>query len=459
MKFNSLSFVIFFIVVYGLLIILKNEKHKKSLLLVASYFFYGYWDYRFLSLIGFSTIVDYFVGKKLDEDKIDRKLLIIISLVINLGLLGVFKYFNFFIDSFNSVFGGNLSSLNIILPVGISFYTFQTLSYSLDVYRRKINHVDSLIDFALFVSFFPQLVAGPIVRAKDFLPQLKNKIVLSSDNYLIGFQIFLFGAVKKVLIADRLAYYVDNVFVSPRVFDSLTIWLAVVSYAVQIYADFSGYSDMAIGISRMLGFTLPKNFDVPYVARNITEFWRRWHISLSSWLKDYLYISLGGNRKGRIRTYLNLLITMVLGGLWHGASYNFVLWGTLHGLALAIHKFYMEFIEKNTKVKLFPLNWIATLMFVSTLWVPFRAESFSLTLDILKKMYIFSDGISYLYFYSLVMIPLVSASHLFKVLARKDDYLYFKSISPMSFGVVLSIVLMLLLFSPSTPSPFIYFQF
>ncbi len=467
MIFSSLDFIIFFALLLTMLYIIKNDKARKIIILTASYFFYGYWDYRFLSLIIFSTFLDYFVGRALDhnENARKRKLLLFISVFCNLGLLGFFKYYNFFIDTFNAAFGLNAGMLNIILPVGISFYTFQTMSYTIDVYRKKMKHTDNVIDFAIFVAFFPQLVAGPIVRAADFLPQLKKKIILTGVNFQNGLQIFLFGMVKKVLVADRLAYFVDNVFAAPGVYNTWTVWLAVVAYSIQIYCDFSGYSDMAIGLARIMGFSLTKNFDLPYISKNPTEFWHRWHISLSSWLKDYLYIPLGGNRKGKVRQNINLMLTMVLGGLWHGANLTFVFWGFLHGSALVVHKFFVKlknqiaegnaFLESNLYKA---ISWLLTYVFVLICWVFFRAQTFDTAFLIIGKMFAFEAGIKYYYTAMIYLVPLFVFVQAYKFI-KKEEYFVFDLTTYKGLIILIGVVMLIFYFAPTTPSPFIYFQF
>lgn len=339
--FSSLTFFVFFGVVMGLLFVLKSDRHKQIMLLAASYVFYGAWDWRFLSLILASSLWSYWLGLRIaaTPDGPRRKRYLIASLCMDLGLLAVFKYANFFLDSFYGLTGLSQSvALNITLPVGISFFTFQTMSYSIDLYRRRIDVCDDMGRFLLFVSFFPQLVAGPIVRASEFLPQLHQPIGPKGRDISVGLQIFVLGLTQKLLVADNLAAWVDPVFATPALYDAATLWGALTAYSLQIFCDFSGYSLMAIGVGRAMGFELPENFRTPYLAKTITEFWRRWHISLSTWLRDYLYISLGGNRKGERRTDVNVLLTMLLGGLWHGAGWNFVLWGALHGGALIVQK-------------------------------------------------------------------------------------------------------------------------
>ena len=345
MIFTELRFFAFFALVFVVTWGLGSNRARKLWLLVASYGFYAAWDWRFLSLILVSTLVDYGVGLALGSEEREkrRRLLLGTSLVVNLGLLGYFKYAGFFVDSAEELLAWlgletSRSSLEIVLPVGISFYTFQTLSYTIDIFRRKLEPTRNLLDLALFVAFFPQLVAGPIVRAAHFLPQLKRQALWSAVRTRPHLVLFLVGFIKKACIADNVAGTVDAYFAAPLTYGTAAAWLAVLLFAIQIYCDFSGYSDMAIASAGLLGFDLGENFRHPYVAASPREFWQRWHISLSTWLRDYLYIPLGGNRGGTAQTYRNLMLTMVLGGLWHGAAWRFLFWGFLHGLALAVHR-------------------------------------------------------------------------------------------------------------------------
>ncbi|MGE0323043.1 MAG: MBOAT family protein [Polyangiaceae bacterium] len=336
MLFNSLAFLAFF-AAFLLPFFFTRGKARLVVCLVASYVFYGWWDWRFTGLLAFSTIVDFQVGKYLHAttDQAKRRRWLLVSLVVNLGLLGVFKYLNFFIDSaveVSTALGLHASKkhLSLILPVGISFYTFQTLSYTLDIYRKQLEPEPSFVRFAAYVAFFPQLVAGPIVRAAEFLPQLRKDPRFDANRFESGMSLIAWGFVKKVVVADSLASVVDHRFRVPEAHDALSLGLGVFCYAFQIYADFSGYSDIAIGTARLLGYDFPENFRRPYFSTSFREFWRRWHITLSTWLRDYLYIPLGGNRTPGYRTYRNLMLTMLLGGLWHGANWTFVVWGGLH---------------------------------------------------------------------------------------------------------------------------------
>ena len=341
MLFNSVEFFIYLPIVFLLywFVTNRNLKLQNFLIVVASYFFYGWWDWRFLSLILFSTLVDYSVGLalKATEDNKKKKALLATSILVNLGFLGVFKYYNFFLDNLVTVFtffGAHLSpsSLNIILPVGISFYTFQTLSYTIDVYKKKLEPTRDFIAFAAFVSFFPQLVAGPIERATNLLPQFYKKRVFDYSLAVDGLRQILWGLFKKVVIADNAAFYVNMIFEDYTSYSGSTLLLGGILFAFQIYGDFSGYSDIAIGTSRLFGFDLMQNFRYPYFSRDIAEFWRRWHISLSTWFRDYLYIPLGGSRGGTRMKIRNTIIIFVVSGFWHGANWTFIVWGALNAL-------------------------------------------------------------------------------------------------------------------------------
>ncbi|MEL6674804.1 MAG: MBOAT family O-acyltransferase [Bacteroidota bacterium] len=378
MIFNSATFLLFFLLFFSgyWLIPAKWGLRARNLwILLGSYVFYGWWDWRFLSLIIISSATDFLVGQQLARSSFprNRKAWVALSLVVNLGLLGFFKYFNFFVESlvqFMALFQIALSpsSLEIILPVGISFYTFQTLSYTLDVYRGKMEATRDPLAFFAYVSFFPQLVAGPIERAAHLLPQFQTGKSFSYEQAVSGLRLVLYGLFKKVVIADNTGWLADQIFNYAQPLNGATVWLGCIFFALQIYGDFSGYSDMAIGLSRMLGFNLRPNFQTPYFARSFRTFWQRWHISLSTWFRDYLYIPLGGNRKGPGHTYLNLLITFLISGLWHGAHINFLLWGGLHGLCLILERrFRLERFKR--------IYGVLVLLTVILLWLPFRAES------------------------------------------------------------------------------------
>ena len=389
MLFNSLVFLAFFIVVYAAYLLLnRHYKAQNRLLLVASYVFYGYWDWRFLSLIAISTVIDYGVGLILSrsESPRKRKWLLFLSVFANLGLLGFFKYFNFFADSFAGLLGmfgmdAGYVTLNIVLPVGISFYTFQTMSYTIDIYHRKIEPTRSFLDFALFVSFFPQLVAGPIERAVNLLPQVSHPRKIKKSQVNAGIFLILWGYFKKVVIADNMAVIAAQIFNGYTNYQGLDILIGILAFTVQIYCDFSGYSDIARGLAKIMGFDLMVNFKLPYFALNPSDFWLRWHVSLSSWLRDYLYIPLGGNKGGTAATQRNLALTMLLGGLWHGAAWHFVIWGAFHGLILALYRVFDRHPEHEDpwsgKYSYARILSKMLLMFILTLigWVIFRAST------------------------------------------------------------------------------------
>lgn len=341
MLFNSIDFAVFLPIIFILYWFVTNKclKSQNVLLVIASYIFYGWWDWRFLSLILFSTLIDYFIGVNLSNQKNrnKRKILLWTSLLVNLGFLGFFKYYNFFLDNFISAFsffGTEISanSLHIILPVGISFYTFQTLSYTIDVYKRKIEPTKDFIAFSAFVSFFPQLVAGPIERATNLLPQFYTKRHFNYSSAVDGMRQILWGLFKKIVIADNCAKYVNIIFNNASEYSGSTLILGAILFSFQIYGDFSGYSDIAIGTSRLFGFNLKQNFAFPYFSRDIAEFWRRWHISLSTWFRDYLYIPLGGSRGGTAKKIRNIFIIFLVSGFWHGANWTFIVWGALNAL-------------------------------------------------------------------------------------------------------------------------------
>jgi alginate O-acetyltransferase complex protein AlgI len=397
-EFNSLNFIAFLILVWGLFHI-SPYRFRWVLMLLASYAFYMCWNAFYIVLIVASTLIDYCVGHAIAKTDVPwkRKALLVTSWVANLGLLFVFKYWNFFNTSAADICTAiNLPwavpNLNVLLPVGISFYTFQTLSYTIDIYRGQLRPEPNLGRFALYVSFFPQLVAGPIERAGRLLPQLRDPLPTDDASNVKAVVQILWGLFKKVVIADRLAIYVSAVYGHTGEHNGITCWLATYAFALQIYCDFSGYSDIAIGTARLFGIDLMKNFRSPYFAANLQDFWRRWHISLSTWLRDYLYISLGGSRRGQFRTSVNLLVTMLLGGLWHGASWNFVIWGALHGVALWLLRFtaeYRSYIAKQLKLPALLTTSVSVLLtfhFVCLTWVFFRAESLAEATLIVTKM-------------------------------------------------------------------------
>ncbi|MFK8302622.1 MBOAT family O-acyltransferase, partial [Capnocytophaga stomatis] len=392
MLFNSIDFAIFFPVFFILywFVVNKGISTQNLLIVVASYVFYGWWDWRFLSLIFFSTILDYGVGKILNRtnNSVYRKFLLSLSIIVNIGFLGFFKYYNFFVDNFVTAFSFfgkeiNAGSLHIVLPVGISFYTFQTMSYTVDVYRRKLEPAKDFISFAAFVSFFPQLVAGPIERATNLLPQFYIKREFSYDKAVDGLRQILWGLFKKIVIADNCAEYANIIFNNSEDYSGSILILGAVFFTFQIYGDFSGYSDIAIGISRLLGFNLMKNFAFPYFSRDIAEFWRRWHISLSTWFRDYLYIPLGGSRGGTWMKVRNTFIIFVVSGFWHGANWTFVVWGVLNAiyfLPLLLTNNNRRNLDIVAQHRVFPklkesLSIMGTFLLTVFAWIFFRAEN------------------------------------------------------------------------------------
>lgn len=388
MQFQSFIFIQFFILFYlGYLLLINNVKAQNVLILIASYIFYGYWDWRFLFLLLFSTVVDFVVSRKIYQtDGVkQKKFWLAISLVSNLSILGFFKYFNFFTASFtdllNSIgFSVNDLTLKIILPVGISFYTFQTLSYTIDVYRKQLKPADSIINFAVYVAFFPQLVAGPIERATSFLPQIIHQRKLELNQIKAGVFLIIWGYFKKLVIADNLAKIADPIFNNYTEYQGLDIIIGVLAFTVQIYCDFSAYSDIARGLAKLMGFELMVNFKLPFFALNPSDFWSRWHISLSTWLRDYLYIPLGGNRNGIFNTYRNLFLTMLLGGLWHGAAWNFVLWGIYQGAILIVYRLIAaskktDLLFNNKSVFVLGIQMLLMFILSNIGWVIFRSNS------------------------------------------------------------------------------------
>jgi alginate O-acetyltransferase complex protein AlgI len=467
MIFSSFPYLLFFAVLLCLMAVIRSERLQKGFLLLASYFFYACWDYRFVLLLWLLSLVNFWVGREIEAqaDPQRRKVWLIGGLSFDLAVLGFFKYFNFFVGSANAVLRPlhlALPLLAIILPVGISFVTFEVISYLVDIYRRTARSAHSFRDLALLVAFFPHLIAGPILKPIQFLPQLEAPIVIRRANIETGLQLFLLGLVKKLLCADRIALFVNTVFGAPGRFSATTLWLAVLAFAIQIYCDFSGYSDMAIGSAWCLGFTIPANFNLPYSAQNLTEFWRRWHISLSTWLKEYLYIPLGGNRKGKPRQYLNLLLVMLLGGLWHGARWNFVVWGGLHGAGLAAHKIYLDGLHKRDVLpgKLSQcLSWLVTLLFVCIAWIFFRAPDIPTASAILAKMFSLTDsaGIDWYQTSTLVALPIVFLCHYVGKTSGSRIRLRFDTFSGLF--VLFFVLLGLFFLLPYASSPFLYFQF
>ena len=488
MLFNSLEFIVFFIFVLTVLVVIKHRKFQHLFLLVSSYFFFYFSSNVLVSLLIFSTVLDFFVGKAIynAKNKTRKKQLLILSLAGNLGLLGLFKYADFSIEQFNqfaNVLGfSEIPLLHLALPIGISFYTFQTISYTVDIYRDKLKPSESLSEFAIFVSFFPQLVAGPILRAKDFLPQLREKIenfhtnglrqiIINNSNLKFGITLMMIGFLKKMFFADNIAPLVNQIFEFPMQADSFTIILGAIAFGVQIYGDFSGYSDIAIGAAAILGFKIPLNFNRPYFATSPTDYWKRWHISLSTWLRDYLYIPLGGNRKSKGRTYFNLLAVMFLGGLWHGAAWNFVGWGLLHGLYLIVEKVIRDIFpsistNKFLKSRLGKIISILVMQYCAFLaYVVFRVRDFNEVSYAIQKYIIWDfkiDQVSEIVAVNILPIILIITLMSFDFIAHKkgsfaEKISKFKLTYWMIF--LLGSMLLILFFYDAEPDAFIYFRF
>ena len=439
------------------------------------YFYYKSSGIYFLLLV-FAAASDFLIARGIYRARFrwTKRWLVVLSVAVNLGMLGYFKYTNFLIDISNQLFGqGFLQFRNIFLPVGISFFVFQSMSYTIDIYRGQLKPLSNWLDYLFYLSFFPQLVAGPIVRARDFIPQIRqNPVVVTREMFGTGVFLILTGLFKKAIISDYISLnFVDRIFDEPLLYSGFECLMGIYGYALQIYCDFSGYSDMAIGLALLLGFRFPKNFDAPYHSATITEFWRRWHISLSMWLRDYLYISLGGNRKGRLRTYFNLLVTMVLGGLWHGAAIRFVLWGTLHGVALALHKLWLSVVPgaKVSGYQMHPLSRLAGILVTFHLvcfgWLLFRADSMrtvqlmlhqitdNFHLQLLPQMLAGYGGV----------FALVGLGYLLHMLPGRADAAARRAVvaSPFWVQVLLlaSVAWGVMQIQSSSIQPFIYFQF
>ena len=473
MQFNSLTFVVFFAVVVTLYYSLTSWTARKTLLVVASYLFYAAWNPLFIVLLWISTIADWTIARRIAaaEGRRQKQLLVTLSLSINLGLLGYFKYGGFLLDNFVSLMAGLgvdfvPPEASIVLPIGISFYTFQTLSYTLDVYRGQMQPRYSLLDFSLFVSFFPQLVAGPIVRASYFLPQCLESRRATADTMGWGLALVAFGLFAKVVLADSvLAPVADAVFGAPDAVGTFEAWLGVLAFSGQIFFDFSGYSTCAIGAAMCLGFALPDNFRSPYAAIGFSDFWRRWHISLSQWLRDYLYVSLGGNRKGEMRTFVNLVVTMFLGGLWHGASWMFVIWGLLHGFYLVVEhgaKAAFSGVAVFHSRLARAVFGVLTFLIVSMTWVFFRAADMDAATTLLAVMTIPTDIGSLIFAEQLPAIVLVLLGLVGWHWVSRDSNLelLFERLPLWSRALVISAVVVSIIYSGGgAQHAFIYFQF
>lgn len=470
MNFISLEFILFFIILLVAMKISKGIKAHHIILLIASYTFYAMGDLKFLALLFGVSLLMWYLAKYIEKNKGTKKAKtgLIVGVVADVLVLGIFKYFNFFTESFSQLFGFSHTTLNIVLPLGISFYIFQSISYIADVYTEKVKSEKSLTEIMLYIGFFPQIVSGPIVKAHDFLPQLKVDHEITRENLSWGIQKFASGLFKKIVIADRLGVSVDAVFSAPSAYSGMTLAITVLIYAMQIYYDFSGYSDMAIGVARMLGFDLGKNFNLPYLAKNPSDFWRRWHISLSSWFRDYVYIPLGGSRKGKFRTYLNLFITMLLSGLWHGASWAFVFWGACHAFASVVHKFFTDIKKKTGELKnttakkvVGALSILLTFSVIYFLYIPFRASDLSEAMLIIGRIFSWSNGINYVYVFGIIFAVFLVAVEIISVIKNNGNDIWRPlDLSKWHNKLIFSFFILLTLsFAYFGNSAFIYAQF
>lgn len=464
MSFLSIQFATLFGSLLALFLVIRAPFTRKLLVLLASAIFYAWADWRYVFLLASVTVADYLIGNAMAHERRlrVRRGLLAVSVTLNLGFLFVFKYSYFAAATADRLFGQTAPAWSIALPIGISFYTFETLSYVIDIYRQDVEPARSLLDYAVFVSFFPRLVAGPIMRARQFLPQLASGFRLSLTSFADGAQMFAIGAFKKLVIADNLATFVDRIYADPAIFTPYTVWAAIFSNAIQVYADFSAYTDMATGLACILGIQLPPNFNLPFVAQSITEFWQRWHISFSSWLRDYLYIPLGGNRQGAFNTYRNLILTMLLGGLWHGASWNFVLWGGSQGLLLVTERLF----SGGRSIQ--PAPWdrasawfraIACFTTFSVTLVLFRSKDINTTGVVFRKL-AFQDtgGISWIYAPALIFVPAFLAGGFAAANLPQRNWRLAWS-NPLLPAFLIFIVLSVVLFMPHDFSPFLYYRF
>ena len=483
MVFNSYTFIAFFLIILLLHNMPFSWKTKKVNLLIASYIFYAAWNPPFILLLWLSTVIDFFVGRALftEENKHKKKLLLVLSLIGNLGMLCFFKYGTFLLENFvelSQLIGLDFhpAKPNIILPAGISFYTFTTLCYTIDMYHKRSEPVKSMLDFSLFVTFFPHLVAGPIVRPPQLVPQFEREHSATKKQFFDGLLLVSLGLFMKVVLADAmLSETANSVFNSNGILPTLDAWVGLFAFSGQIFLDFAGYSTCAIGVALCLGFVLPQNFNYPYAAIGFSDFWRRWHITLSSWLRDYLYIPLGGSRHGHLRTYFSLMVTMLLGGLWHGANWTFVAWGGLHGIYLWVEKFFkdrrkshgesnhslhQEYNPKTPWVGVFYA--LLTFMLINITWVFFRAGTFGKAWELLESMFGFApEGraiLTTLAIYKVaIIVPLIFISHWFMRQTKVLDVAY--KLSWWSLGLAWSILILTLIWSQESGSSFIYFQF
>ena len=469
MVFSSMIFLWLFLPLILLIYFMYNTKAKNIVLLVGSLIFYAWGEPKYIFLMLISISINYVFGLLIDKLRKYDKQILFIAIIVNFGILGYFKYFDFFVNTLNNLANSSIIGVkNIMLPIGISFYTFQILSYVIDLYRKEIKVQKNIFNLALYVSFFPQLIAGPIVKYKDIESEIITRKI-DLELFSSGVRKFVYGLGKKVLFANSLAFVTDTIYSSGiENLNSPIIWLAAICYTLQIYFDFSGYSDMAIGLGRMFGFHFPENFNLPYISQSITEFWRRWHISLSTWFKKYLYIPLGGNRKGKIRTYVNLFIVFFATGLWHGASFNFIVWGLYYGFFIIIEKMFLLKIINKNKIKI--LNNIYVMLIVIVGWVLFRIDGLHNAIDIIKLMFSFNFRQIYIVLPTFINLKTIMIfvfalllcgplQKMFSLLKNKENIIkVYKS----KFEIIVIFIIIIVCIAElvsSTYNPFIYFRF
>lgn len=469
MNFLSASFLALFAVLVFILYFVKDVNKQNTILLVFSLIMYGITDFRFVIVLLSEIAVCYLAGKvirKNEENKKIQKIALNVSIVYIVGLLAVFKYYGFFIESFSKILGisdNNIS--NILIPLGISYYSFLGISFISDVYLKKISDFN-IVSVALYLSYFVHITSGPITKASELIPRFSLNRIICYRNISEGFQIFIFGALKKIVIADRLSVYVNQVYSAPVAYSGITLICTAVSFTIQLYCDFSGYSDMAIGLSKILGIELKRNFNMPFAAKNATDLWKRWHISLSEWLQTYVYIPLGGNRKGIVRTYINLMITMIICGLWHGSSIKFAIWGLLQGIGLIIHKLYVKYMKtKNlypVKNKIYELvSFVFTFIYFCIGLIIFRINSYKDIYAVFKKVITFDSGIDYIYVYSFICVLLVLVAHIIGLIKGNGEGFYpIFDLNKMYGKIIVSLVVVtIVVFGYYGNTAFIYAQF
>ena len=469
MLFSSMTFIYIFLPIVILLIFLVKKEYANSILLIASLVFYAWGEPRFIAVMLFSILINYLSGVALDwfNLKVIKKVVLLLSVVLNISILIYFKYTNFIVETINDISKGSLNYIDIVMPIGISFFTFQAMSYVIDVYRKKVEAQKNIYKLALYISFFPQLIAGPIVKYHDIHEQI-NKREIKYEKLIYGIRRFVYGLGKKVLLANTFGEVVDKIFANDlNMIDYKIAWLGAICYTLQLYFDFSGYSDMAIGLGKIFGFDFLENFNYPYISKSITEFWRRWHISLSTWFKEYVYIPLGGNRKGTLRTYINLIIVFFVTGLWHGANWSFVIWGLYHGTFLIFERILNFGKLKDNKINKV-WRYFYTLIVVMFGWVIFRAENISYALGYIKKMILIEINVNLpftlMYYVNnkliiVLIIGIIASTGVFRKVLNQYEYnnLYVKV--SIYIGTLIIFILSSMYLASSTYNPFIYFRF